>query len=222
MFEAFSSFDHAILEFFHNFVAATNGSLNGIVRLFTMLGDHGLFPMFISLFLLLFKRTRRLGLTMCFAFAIGALLTNVILKHVTMRIRPYEASDEYYNWWTYASNCFLGPLKPENDTSFPSGHTTAAFAIGLVLFMVMNKRWSWVGILFAILMAASRLYLCVHYPSDVLFGMIDGIIGAVAGYFIVKCIYKLLFKNADKKLVNFYFEFSILDIFKKKEKTEQE
>ena len=222
MFEAFSGFDHAILEFFHNIAAGTGGNLNWFVRLFTMLGDHGFFHIFICLFLLLFKKTRRTALTMTFAFVIGAILTNVILKHVAMRVRPYEASDEYYNWWKFASDCFLPAMKPETDTSFPSGHTTHAFAIGLALFMTMNKKWSWVGILYAVMMAASRLYLCVHYPSDILFGIIDGVIGAVGAYFIVKAIYKYLFKNADKKLIKFYFEFSILDIFKKKEKTETE
>ena len=95
-------------------------------------------------------------------------------------------------------------------------------AIGLALFMTMNKKWSWVGVLYAVMMASSRLYLCVHYPSDILFGIIDGVIGAVGAYFIVKAIYKYLFKNADKKLIKFYFEFSILNIFKKKEKTETE
>ena len=213
-FEAFSAFDNAILLFFHNLVTSTNGSLNGIVSLVSSFGEHGIGFIAVSLVLMLFKRTRRVGVTMLGAVAVGAIFTNLILKNAVMRTRPFETTNTYFEWWQAAGGT------PETESSFPSGHTTAAFAFALALFLTAPKKWSWAGFVFAFIIAATRLYLCVHYPSDVLFGIIDGLAGAVIAYFIVKVAYGIMFRYADKKLIKFYFEFSVADFFRKKEKAE--
>ncbi len=69
----------------------------------------------------------------------------------------------------------------ESDKSFPSGHTTAAFASMTAVFLVGDKRWSWTAYIFAFTMGIARIYLCVHFPSDVLGGMIVGVIGGITG-----------------------------------------
>ena len=69
----------------------------------------------------------------------------------------------------------------ESDKSFPSGHTTAAFATMVPVFLVGNKKVSWTALIFAFLMGVSRIYLVVHYPSDVLGGLIVGTIAGILG-----------------------------------------
>ena len=73
----------------------------------------------------------------------------------------------------------------ESDKSFPSGHTTAAFSAMTAIFLVGNKRVSWLAFLFGILMGISRIYLGVHYASDVLGGILVGLIAGSAAVFII-------------------------------------
>lgn len=214
-FDFFSSFDHAILSFFHDIVVSTNGSLNQIVKAITMLGEHGLPLIIISLILTLFKKTRRIGVTMCFAIAFGALFTNVVLKNVVQRVRPFNSTETFKQWWIAAGKT------EESEWSFPSGHATAAMAFGLSYFLTAKKSRSWLGILLALIIGATRLYLCVHYPSDVLFGFIDGAVGAVIAFFLVNALYRIMLINNTNPLVRFYFGFSILDPFMKKDKKEK-
>ena len=72
----------------------------------------------------------------------------------------------------------------ESDYSFPSGHTNAAFATMIPVFVLGRKNWSWLALFFGILMGISRIYLVVHYPSDVLGGMITGTIAGLIGVLI--------------------------------------
>ena len=215
MFDAFSTFDYAVLSFFHDIVVSTGGSLNGIVRLVSMLGEHGLPLILISLVLTLFKKTRRVGVTMIVAIAFGALFTNVVLKNVVQRVRPFNSTETFKQWWIAAGKT------EESEWSFPSGHATCAMAFGLSYFLTCKKTYSWLGFVLALVIGATRLYLCVHYPSDVLFGFIDGALGAVISYYLVKWIYVLMFRYPNNKLFKFYFNFSVVDFFRKKEKTEK-
>ena len=215
-FDFFSGFDYAILSFFHNVVVSTDGSLNKIVQLFSMLGEKALPLILTALILTLFKKTRRTGVTMLAAIVFGALFTNVILKNLVMRARPFSSSAVYQSWWQMAG------AVTEDEWSFPSGHATASMALGLSYFLTCKKSRSWLGLLFALMMGASRLYLCVHYPSDVLFGFIDGAVGAIIAYYLVNCAYMVMFKNSANKFVRFYFNFSVTELFKRKEKQNTE
>ena len=125
---------------------------------------------------MLFKKPRRFGMAMLFGVAIGAIFTNCILKVLIARPRPYaDDSSIFYQFW------LLVGQNVESDKSFPSGHTTAAFATMTAVFMVGDKRVSWTAYIFAILMGLARIYLVVHFPSDVLAGVIVGIIAGVLG-----------------------------------------
>jgi len=118
---------------------------------------------------------------MLIGLAIGAIITNLGLKPTVARPRPYadESSIFYQFWLTVGQNM-------ESDKSFPSGHTTAAFAAMTPLFLEGKKSVKICAILFAVLMGIARIYLCVHFPSDVLAGIIVGIIGGVLGVLISK------------------------------------
>lgn len=97
----------------------------------------------------------------------GALITNVCLKNLVARTRPYEVVEG------------LVPLigKP-TDYSFPSGHTCASFACALVLYRILPKKYGVPALILAALIAFSRLYVGVHYPTDVLGGLFVGILSS--------------------------------------------
>ena len=81
--------------------------------------------------------------------------------------------------------CDESGIKPENDFSFPSGHTIASFE-GAVSIFIYNKKWGIPALILAFLIAFSRLYLCFHYPTDVLVAAILGIAFAILASYIAK------------------------------------
>ncbi len=150
-------------------------ALNGVFKFITTLGDSGIFWVILSIILIIPKRTRIIGITSILAILIGALFTNVILKNAVGRIRPYE---------TYEQIILLA--KRAMDYSFPSGHSCASFAAATTLMLMMKKKYAISFLILAILIAYSRLYLGVHYPSDVIFGVAIGIGAAYGAVFISK------------------------------------
>ena len=107
------------------------------------------------------------------SLALEFIFANLIIKNVVSRIRPYEVID----------GLTLLVNKP-HDYSFPSAHTGSAFALAVVFFMVMDRKYGIIAIVIASLMGFSRLYVGVHYPSDVLGGII---IGIITSFTAVKC-----------------------------------
>lgn len=139
------------------------------ISFYTTLGNAGLLFIVLALLMLFWKKTRKAGITALLALAVGFVCTNLILKHLVSRPRP---------WLEVAG---LLPLVQEGDpNSFPSGHTTAAFAFACALWRAAPRAWmKWAALAAAVLMGFSRLYVGVHYPSDVLGGVL---IGAFAGW----------------------------------------
>lgn len=163
------------LAFLHWLEQFRGGMLELFLVFYTHLGDNGLMFLFISALLLCFKRTRRAGILGFIALAIGALTTNVVLKHLVSRQRPYVTDPS------------LVPLIFTNDmNSFPSGHSTAAFASATAWFMGLGRRCRWRAALFALplLMAFSRMYVGVHYPTDVLAGLLIGVAAGLLAYLL--------------------------------------
>lgn len=138
--------------------------LTVIFRVYTHMGDKGLLWICLTIGLLFFKATRRTGF-LCAGSLIGSLLiNNELLKRLVERPRPYDAFSD------------LEPLVgPPGGSSFPSGHTGAAFAFSWVVFRTQPKKYGIPALILAALMGISRLYVGVHYPTDVLGGMITGI-----------------------------------------------
>ncbi len=146
--------------------------LNPLVEWYTCLGNAGLLWIILSLGLLCFPKTRRAGWLALLAMVLGLLCTNVVLKHLVGRVRP---------WIDVAG---LIPLVNEPDpNSFPSGHTCAAFAAGLIWARALPQRWMrGTAVLMAVCMGLSRLYVGVHYPTDVLAGAAVGALCAWAAW----------------------------------------
>ena len=138
--------------------------LNPLVEGVTALGNAGAVWIVLSLFLLCRKSTRRAGMLSLAALALGFLCTNLTVKPLVHRPRPWLALAE------------LVPLIHEGDPhSFPSGHATAAFAAGMVWARELpRKGLRTAAVAMAVCMALSRLYMGVHYPSDVLCGAAVG------------------------------------------------
>ena len=144
--------------------------LNSIVVAITSLGNGGWFWIALSVILFAIPKTRRLGvLCLCSMFFMG-LLNNMCLKSLVNRTRPFV---------TFPNLSTLGRLP--KDSSFPSGHTAASFAVSLVLLFRTKKRYGIPAVILASLIALSRLYVGVHYPTDVLGGFAMGIVCAFLG-----------------------------------------
>jgi membrane-associated phospholipid phosphatase len=195
----FAGFDQSITIAVHELYNLGGGFFTPFFEFISFLGKGGVPLIILSLILALYKPTRRFGTAMCISLAVGALITNCCLKILIARPRPYaDESSIFYQFW------LLVGQNIESDKSFPSGHTTAAFASMTAVFLVGDKRWSWTAYIFAFLMAVARIYLCVHFPSDVLGGIIVGLIGGIAGTLIAqrfpsKWYEKELFRKAGEE-----------------------
>ena len=148
--------------------------MNGFWRTITFLGDGGWFWILLAVVLLIMKKTRKAGMAAAIALVIGALITNVCLKNMVARVRPYD---------TYSA---LIPIvtKPI-DWSFPSGHTCASFASAVVYFRLLPKKYGIPALVLACMIAFSRLYLGVHYPTDVLAGFLIGLLASALAVWMV-------------------------------------
>lgn len=148
--------------------------LGPAARLLDLCGEGGILLILLGLALLAFPKTRRAGAGVLLALAVGALCTNLLLKPLVARPRPYDSGVTIIRqWWLEAGG--VG----EHGPSFPSGHTTAAAAAMFALFFKGKHNALW--LVFPLLMALSRMYLVVHYPTDVLAGLAVGFMAGAVG-----------------------------------------
>ena len=133
----------------------------------TSLGDSGRFWLVLALGLAVVPKTRKAGILASCAMALCALVTNVCLKNLVARPRPYTQIPGLFSL-----------LPPQKDWSFPSGHTTASFASAGIYLRVLPRKYGITTLILAVLIAFSRLYVGVHYPTDVFGGLIIGLLGS--------------------------------------------
>ena len=153
--------------------------LDKILAFITSLGNVGIIWIVLAVVLLTLPKTRKTGIIVAAALLMDLILCNLILKNLVARVRPYDVN-------TAIAILIKKPL----DFSFPSGHTAASFAAMTALFLAKMKK-AWIAALvLAVLIAFSRLYFYVHYPTDVLGGAVVGILSGIIGYAIVEKIDK--------------------------------
>ena len=160
--------------------------LDTVFPFITKFGDGGIIWIALALFFLLFKKTRKIGISMGISLIIGFLVGNLFLKNVVARIRPYDLNLEF--------SLLIPKL---SDYSFPSGHTLSSFE-GATSIFLRNKKIGIPALGLAVLIAFSRMYLYVHYPTDVLTGAVLGIGIAFLSSFIVDKFYYKIESNKRK------------------------
>ena len=158
--------------------------LDAVMPVITLLGDAGIFWIALAALCLFFPKTRKMGLSMGASLIIGLLVCNVLLKPLVGRIRPYD-----YQLQNFGKEIQL-LVAAQHDFSFPSGHTIASFEAATAI-LLHNKKLGIPAMVLAVLISFSRLYLYVHYPTDVLTSVVLGIGIAFLGCFLVKKGYQL-------------------------------
>lgn len=160
--------------------------LDVLMPIITLFGDGGIFWIAVALVLLILKKTRKTGLSMGIALLLGVLVCNVTLKPIVGRIRPYD-----YQLQVFGREIAL-LIEAQHDFSFPSGHTIASFEAATAIFLG-NKKWGVGALILASAIAFSRLYLYVHYPTDVLASVVLGVAFGLLGTYLAE---KLMRKRA--------------------------
>lgn len=180
MAEAIYSIDFAVLEFIHEHLSC--GFMDVLMKIFTYAGNGGAVWIVLTLILLFTKKYRRLGIALAIGLVSCLVLGNLFMKNLIARDRPFIARPE-----------ILLAISPPSGYSFPSGHSFSSFVSASILARY-SKKAAAAAVPAAVLIAFSRLYFSVHFPTDVLCGTIFGIITGLV-------IYKLLMtEKASKEL----------------------
>ncbi|MEG2118425.1 MAG: phosphatase PAP2 family protein [Clostridia bacterium] len=169
--KAIQSLQCAFMDYFMIFISSVNNA--------------GIICIVVAVVLCITKKYRKIGITLAVALIINTIFTNGIIKPCIARERPFIVD---------SSIQIL--ISPPHGTSFPSGHTSSAFAVASVL-MFYNRRFGTIAAIIAVLIGFSRLYLRVHFLTDVIAGAVLGIIYALFAVLIIKYIYK---KTEDNKI----------------------
>ncbi len=170
------SIDFIILDFIHNNL--TSPFMDAFMVFITTLGNGGAIWIVITVLMLLSKKYRKTGIMMTIGLVLCMLIGNVILKPHIARLRPFQIKEGIDLL-----------IKAPHDYSFPSGHTFSSILGGIIIF-TRHKKAGIYALILAVLISFSRLYLYVHFPSDVIAGAILGALTALfsikAAHFIVK------------------------------------
>ncbi len=166
------SWDRSLLLFFHD---NASPALDDVMLVFTRLGGWIAVPIVTTVAVLILLRRGRRGDAIFLVLSVGgAMLINVILKQIFERARP--------SLWV--------SISPENSFSFPSGHAMSSMSLAAALVIIVwSTRWRWPALALAVIYVAgvgvSRVYLGVHYPSDILAGWC-GALAWVIGLHLVR------------------------------------
>ena len=164
-----------------------NDFLTPVFKFITSLGDEGYVWIAIALILVLIKGYRKVGVSVGVSLLFSLLFNNMLIKNLVRRVRPYRVLET-----------LTILIEEPGEFSFPSGHTSSSFAAGVVLYLLLPKKYGVPAMILAFLIGISRLYVGVHYPTDVLGGIVMGTLLAVGAVKLVDFVEK---KITEKKAV---------------------
>ncbi len=185
MIDFITQIDFSILDFIQSNLRTD--FLDTLMVFLSHIGEGGIVWFLIAIPMLFFKKSRVCGVAMIFSMGIALLLGEFVLKNLVGRVRPCNIVSDVQML-----------VKRPQSYSFPSGHTSSSFASATTIFQ-WNKKYGVFALILAALIAFSRLYNYVHYPTDVLCGMLFGIFVSLLTYHLIKR-YKI-----DNKIENIRF-----------------
>ncbi len=181
MLETLLNLDGGFLLFLQESVR--NPVLNSIMIFITSLGNGGMIWIGATILLMIPKKTRKVGLMSAVALIGSLIINNNIIKNIVQRPRPFVSFTDIQ---------ILIPTPSEY--SFPSGHTSSSFAAAAVFYRHLPKKLGVPSVVLAGLIGFSRLYVGVHYPTDVIAGVIMGILLSYMAEVLVNLLWKKLKK----------------------------
>lgn len=187
-----TSFDMRVLRaIYHSLSRGTAGNvLDAVMPVITRIGDFGIIWIVLSIVFMIPKKTRRTGFSMAVSLLLCLIVGNGIIKNLVMRTRPFDIE-----------GCVVPRerllIPPPTDYSFPSGHTMSGIAASTALFKDRSVL-GFLAFVLALVICFSRLYLQVHYPSDVLGGLMIGFLMGLWGSSIVKIVADHFTKRKNK------------------------
>lgn len=196
MFDIFLNFDLSVFEWIQSIQC---GFLNAVMVFITTLGNAGAIFIVLALVLLCTKKYRKAGLAVAVALIVMLICNDLFLKEFFARPRPFNllvTDPEKYAFWGegYVYPELIG--KP-SSYSFPSGHTSSAFAAAIAL-LCHNRKLGIPATIFAAIMGFSRIYVEVHYCTDVIAGVVSGTICALIAVLIVKFLFPVVDNGINK------------------------
>ena len=196
LFDSFLNFD---LNVFQWIQGIQNGFLDAVLVGITTLGNAGAIFIVLGLGLFITKKYRKAGFAVIVALLVMLICNDLFLKEFFARPRPFNLFDsdpEKYAEWGRA---YIYPelVSKPSSYSFPSGHTSSAFASAIALLW-HNRKWGIPVTLFAALMGFSRIYVEVHYCTDVIAGVVSGAVCALIAVLIVKFLFPVVDKGINK------------------------
>ena len=184
--------------------------LTPLLTTLTHTGDKGIIWIAMCVLMVIIPKSRKFGIIAGASLALEAIIVNIFIKNAVARTRPYDAIEG-----------LVSLVEKQVDYSFPSGHTGAAFAVAGAFLMIAiaglpvvvksgiisrtktslaYKIFTAVTIVFSFIIAFSRLYVGVHYPTDVLGGFIIGIASSIIAYFGYHIVIKNISQRKQKEV----------------------
>lgn len=200
--EAIYAFDWSVFAWVRDVL--WNPVLDVIMKYITLLGEGGIVWILLSVVLICTKRYRKCGITMATALLVMVIFNDGILKNLICRPRPfdlYDSNPELFPMWKdFNDAIFPNIVSRPTSFSFPSGHSSSSFAAMLPL-LKEDKRLGIPALILAILIAFSRVYVHVHYATDIIAGALVGLLYGFIAMVIVKKLEPIVKKKLEERKV---------------------